>query len=118
MLEEVEAYALLCIQAEQPGFIEDTYIWLFQHHALSADIQLKYGCLIFYIDEYYKPKVNLETHFPKVVALFKEVVALKLSLTKNDIENLVGLAKRLLAFIDRQSWKKDIYSAIQAFNQN
>ena len=100
MLEEVGKYVLLCMESNQLHFIEDTYLWLFQHHALSADIQLKYGCLIFSIEDY-KPKVNLEQHFQKLASLHRECLELKLPLCKDDIENLRALAKKLLLFIDR-----------------
>ena len=69
--------------------------------------------MVFYIDDY-KPKVNLENHFPRLFALFKEIKALKLELTKEDTDSLIGLAKKLLDFIDRQSWKKEIYVALQS----
>jgi hypothetical protein len=117
MLLEVDTYVLLCIQNNQQYLIEDTYLWLFGHHALQADVQLKYGCLIFFIEDY-KPKTVLESHFLKLAQLHDEVVQLKLKLSKSDVENLVGLAKKLMQYIDRQSWKKDIYSAINSVAQN
>lgn len=60
MLEEISTYVVLCMEANAMHLIEETYIWLFQHHALSADIQLRYGCLIFHIDKFYRPKTPIE----------------------------------------------------------
>ena len=57
-------------------------------------------CLIFYIEDL-KPKTNLEQHFHKLAALYKEIKALKLTLTKDDTDNLIGLAKKMLDFLDR-----------------
>lgn len=98
--------------------IEENYLWLFQHHALSPDIQLKYGCLVFFIDEFYKPKVPIEQHFAKVAKLHQEVIGLKLQLSKEDTENLRSFAKKLMFHLDKQTWKKDIYTAIGAVTQN
>lgn len=117
MLQEVETYCLLCLQINQQNLIEDTYKWLFEHHALSAQIKLKYGLLIFTIEQY-RPKTDLEKHFQKIFELFKDVKAQKLDLTKEDMENLVSLCRKLLEFIDRQSWKKEIYTALQALGSN
>lgn len=117
MIDEVEQYVMLCMQTNRPLLIEDTYIWLFQHHALSPEVQLRYGCLIFSIEDV-KPKINLESHFQKLAALYHEVQGLNLPLSSDDKENLKNLAKKVMQFIDRQAWKKDVYTAIGFVDKN
>jgi hypothetical protein len=57
MLEEVDTYCLLALENNQYKEVEDTYLWLFNHSKLQPELRIKYGCRIYFIDEYYIPKI-------------------------------------------------------------
>jgi hypothetical protein len=56
MLEEVDTYVAMLYEIDQYPQIEETYLWLYEHQALTPDQRQEYGARIFAIDTHYNPR--------------------------------------------------------------
>ena len=101
MLTETDIYLKLLLEDSEYAKIEDNLVWLLDHDKLTPAQKIEYGCQIYEIDRFYNP-------YTKIEALFQRIY--RLAADSNELKHpgLVKLAEKVMDFLEKQNWKKDI----------
>ena len=110
MLSEVETFILLLIEDGAYKDVEDNYVWLMQHEGLTDAQRLGYAARIHEIDQFYNPYTKIE----KVFSIMRSLQGMQ----RPYGPELANVAGKVLAFLERQNWRKDLHSAVSQLNVN
>lgn len=108
MLQEMDKYLAMLQEDENFKGIEENLMWLVNHAGVSDEIKIRYAARIHNIDQYYNPYTKIE----KVFSIVQQLQGAKRPYT----DDVVDVAGKLLNFLERQNWRKDLYSAVNQLN--
>ena len=110
MLAEMEIFFTILIEDSEFKEMEDNLIWLVNHKGLTNEQKVDYACRVQEIDKFYNPYTKIEKTFEIVFNLH--------GMQPPFPPKMIAVAERLLAFLERQNWRKDLYSALNQLNMN
>ena len=112
MVAEMDIFFKILIEDCEYKEMEDNLVWLLNHQAISVEQKIGYACRIPSIDQFYNPYTKIEKVFEMVMGFYQG------NPRPPYRDDVVDVARRVLAFLERQNWKKDINSALNAFTTN
>ena len=104
MLAEMETFLAMLTEDGKYKDVEDNLVWLINNQGVAEELKLGFAARIHQIDQFYNPYTKIEKIF---------TIMLNLQGVKRPYdEQLVLTAEKVLAFLERQNWRKDLHSAI------
>ena len=104
MLEEMETFLLILTEDELFKDVEDNLMWLVNHAGVPDEQKIKYAARVHAIDTFYNPYTKIEKSFSIVLNLQ--------GMKRPYSSDMVDLATKVLVFLERQNWRKDLHSAV------
>ena len=110
MLAEMDTFLALLVEDGAYKDAEDNIIWIIQHQNVDDETKLAYTSRIHNIDKFYNPYTKIEKVFSMMLGYQGN--------TRPYSSEMQDVALKVLAFLERQNWRKDLHSAVNQLNQN
>ena len=106
MIQETYTFNKLLLEDGEYAKVEENLLWLSNNKGVTPEQQIELSAKIYEIDRHYNP-------FTKIEPLFASMYALAQSVSAIQDPSMVKLAEKAMDFLEKQSWKKDIYGTVQ-----
>ena len=110
MVAEMETFMQLLAEDELWKEVENNLVWLLEHPRLTAAQKLGYAARIPTLNEFYRPYTSIEKLFG--------IMANLQGMQRPFGPEMTMVAGKLLEHFERQTWRKDLHSALDRLGAN